>query len=52
MDLKNHYFNAHVIKKSFKSELLTTAIKNFEKELADQVQLNQKVELAVDLYLK
>jgi hypothetical protein len=49
MELKNHFLNAQVIPKSFNSELLTTAIKNLEKELADQVQLNQKIEVAVDL---
>ena len=49
MELKNHYLNAQVIPKSLNFELLTTAIKNLEKELADQMQLNQKVEAAVDL---
>jgi hypothetical protein len=38
--------------KSFNSELLTATIKNLEKELADQVKLNQRVEVAVELKLK
>ncbi len=49
MELKNHFLNVQVITKSFNSELLTIAIKNLEKELADQVQLNQKIEVVVDL---
>jgi len=49
MELKNHYFDAQVIPKSFNSEWLTTIIKNLEKELADQVQLNKKVEVVIDL---
>ncbi len=38
--------------KSYNSELLTASINNLEKELADQVKLNQRVEVAVELQLK
>jgi hypothetical protein len=52
MELNNHYLKAQVNAKSFSSGLLATTIKNLEKELADQVELNLRVEVAVDLKLK
>jgi hypothetical protein len=43
VEMKNHFLDAKVNTKSYKSDSLTSTIKNLEKELTDQKKINHRV---------
>ena len=53
IELKNQFFKAQQVSSKFEnSEMFALRIKNLEQKLADQVKLNQGVEVAVEMRLK
>ena len=53
IELKNQFFKAQQVSSKFEnSEMFALKIKNLEQKLADQVKLNQGVEVAVEMRLK
>lgn len=53
IELKNQFFKTQQVSSMFdNSEMFALRIKNLEQKLADQVKLNQGVEVAVEIRLK
>jgi hypothetical protein len=53
IELKNQFFKAQQLSFKFEnSEMFSLRLKNLEQKLADQVKLNQGVEVAVEKRLK